>query len=124
MEGTKIRNFTDLEAWKAAQALAVHVYSLTKKYPKDEIFGIVNQMRRAAVSVPSNIAEGFSRGSAKEKAQFYAIAKGSATELHAQLLLSKEINYISGSDLKMSEELMVHTNKLLTGLLRYTKGLS
>jgi len=118
---TKIQNFTDLDAWKAGHALAIGVYQLTKKFPKDELFGITNQMRRAAVSVTSNIAEGFSRNFPKEKTQFYSIAKGSLTELESQMLISRDVGLISISEFSGMEQLIRQTNKLLTGLLRYTR---
>ncbi|MDO8551989.1 MAG: four helix bundle protein [bacterium] len=120
---TKIQNFTDLDAWKAGHALAVSVYQLTKKFPKDELFGITNQMRRAAVSVTSNIAEGFSRSFPKEKTQFYSIAKGSLTELESQMLISRDVGLISAREFSDVEQQIRQTNKLLTGLLRYTRTL-
>jgi len=122
-ERAKIKNFTDLEAWKTAHKLVIEIYKLTKKYPPSEQFGIVNQMRRAAVSITSNIAEGFSRTSPKEKTQFYAIAKGSLTEIENQLLISRDIYYLSSEDFERIEKDVRQTNKLLTGLLKYTKGI-
>ena len=77
----RIKSFTDLIAWQEAHKLALIVYKTTKKFPENEKFGLVSQMRRSAVSITSNIAEGFSRVSKKEKLQFYAIARGSLTEL-------------------------------------------
>lgn len=77
----KIQSFTDLNAWKEGHLLVILVYKITKSFPKDELFGIVNQMRRCAVSITSNIAEGFSRQTFKEKVQFYCISLGSLTEL-------------------------------------------
>ena len=122
--GNKIRNFTDLEAWKASHALAINVYRITKQFPKEELFGIVSQMRRAAVSIVSNIAEGFSREFPKEKTQFYAIAKGSATELHTQVLISRDVGYMKAVEYQDFEKQISQVNKLITGLLRYTRNLS
>jgi len=85
----------DLDAWKSSMELAVKVYELTDKFPKTEIFGLTNQMRRAAVSISSNIAEGAARQTNKEFTQFLYIALGSNSELETQLLLAKEIGYIS-----------------------------
>jgi len=119
----KIQNFTDLEAWKVAHHLVIGIYKLTQKYPHVEQFGIVNQMRRAAVSITSNIAEGFSRASLREKAQFYAIAKGSLTEIENQLLISRDIRYISSVDFELIEKDIRQTSKLITGLLKYTRGM-
>ena len=91
-QSNKIRRFTDLNAWKEGHKLVLMIYNFTKNFPKEEIFGLVSQMRRCSVSITSNIAEGFSRQSYKEKAQFYAISLGSVTELQNQLLIAKDID--------------------------------
>ena len=91
----KIRSFTDLVAWQDAHQLALHIYKVTDGFPKKEIFSLVDQMRRCSVSISSNIAEGFSRQTKKEKIQFYYTALGSLTELQNQLLIAKDIEYIS-----------------------------
>src|SRR3989344_6564204 len=82
----KIRSFTDLVAWKEAHNLAVSIYKVTDEFPGKEIYSLTDQMRRSATSIGSNIAEGFSRQSRKEKLQFYYTAKGSLTELQNHLL--------------------------------------
>ncbi|MDP3958015.1 MAG: four helix bundle protein, partial [bacterium] len=82
----KITSFTDLIAWQEANRFAVFIYSLSKGFPKEEKFSLTDQLRRAAVSVSSNIAEGFARNSRKDKLQFYTIAKGSLFEVHSQSL--------------------------------------
>src|SRR3989344_5276169 len=89
----KIQSFTDLEAWKRGHALTLEIYKITKTFPKEELFGLTSQIRRSALSITSNIAEGFSRKSSKEKIQFYFIALGSTTELQNQLLLSRYIAF-------------------------------
>ena len=94
-EGSEIKSFTDLIAWQLGHGLALRVYSLSQNFPKEEQFGLTNQIRRAAVSVSSNIAEGFSRYSQKEKIQFYTLALGSLTEIQSQLLLARDLSYIS-----------------------------
>src|SRR3989344_8006674 len=115
MEGrSKIHSFKDLEAWKQGHVLVLSIYRITKKYPSNEQFGITNQMRRAAVSVTSNIAEGFSRVSSKEKAQFYAIAKGSLTEIESQVLISRDLGYISSVDFEQIEEEIEQARRLIT----------
>ncbi|MBI4599730.1 four helix bundle protein [Candidatus Uhrbacteria bacterium] len=76
-----MRSFTDLKAWQEGHTLVLKIYKITQSFPKEEQFGLTNQLRRAAVSLTSNIAEGFGRGSYKEKAQFYSIALGSLTEV-------------------------------------------
>ncbi len=88
-ESRKIRSFTDLNAWKEGHKLVLEIYKFTQKFPKEEQFGLTNQLRRAVVSFTSNIAEGFSRNSYKEKLQFYSMALGSLTEVQNQLLVGK-----------------------------------
>jgi len=116
----KIQKFTDLHAWQEGHKLVLIVYEETEKFPDKEKFGITNQLRRAAVSITSNIAEGFSRRSSKEKNRFYCVAQASLVELENQFIISKDINYLS-KDLfeKISGQLLI-TNKLLSGLLRAT----
>ena|SRR3989344_7506390 len=117
----KIRSFKDLEAWKYGHALVLSIYRVTNRYPKNEQFGITNQMRRAAVSITSNIAEGFSRQSSKEKCQFYSIALGSLTELQNQLLISKDIGYLAEADFQKIDGESLSTQKLIHGLLKYVR---
>jgi len=118
----KIERFTDLEAWKQGHGVVAAIYRLTQKFPKDEIFGITNQMRRAAVSITSNIAEGFSRRSPKEKTQFYSVAHGSLTELQNQLLVSRDVGYVSTEQYKGLEQQTVFIHKLINGLIKYQKN--
>jgi four helix bundle protein len=91
--------FEKLDVWQLAKQLVVKIYFLTKSFPADEKFGIVNQMRRAAVSVSSNIAEGSSRNSQKDQANFYGMAYSSLMELLNQLIISKELSWISSEEL-------------------------
>ncbi|MCX6735923.1 MAG: four helix bundle protein [Candidatus Parcubacteria bacterium] len=114
----KITSFTQLEVWKTGHKTVLDVYLITKKFPKEEIFGITSQMRRCAVSITSNIAEGFGRFSYKEKVQFYAIARGSITELQNQLLISKDIGYLSKSEFERIAKKTVDTHKMLQGLIK------
>lgn len=118
MESEKIYSFTDLKAWKQGHELVLFVYEKTKNFPQSEIFGITNQMRRAAVSITSNIAEGFSRGSNKDKAQFYSIALGSLTELQSQVYIARDVGFISNEDFLKMENLMIVVSKLINGLRR------
>ena len=96
-----IKSFTDLEAWKHGHHLVLKIYELTKEFPRDEVFGLVSQMRRCAVSITSNIAEGFSRRSDKEKLQFYSITLGSITELQNQLLICRDIGLMPESQFQV-----------------------
>jgi four helix bundle protein len=119
----KIRSFTDLRAWQEAHKLVLEIYKITKGFPKEELFGLVNQMRRAAVSITSGIAEGFSRQSYKDKAHFYSIAQGSNTELQNQLLIAKDVGYLASPDFQKAAEQSVTVHKLLNGLIKKSKTL-
>lgn len=114
----KIRSFEDLEVWKEARILVVAIYEVTKKFPKEEMFGLVNQMRRATVSVISNIAEGFSRKTSNEKFQFYSISSGSLVELHTQVIIAKDIGYVSDVESNGIINQINKIGRLLTGLKR------
>ena len=118
---TKIRSFTDLDAWKKGHKLILEIYKITKLFPKEEIFGLVSQMRRCAVSITSGIAEGFSRRSYKEKVQFYSIARGSLTELQNQLLIAKDVKYLHKTEFNDLARQTVIVHKLLNGLIKKSK---
>lgn len=120
-KGEKISSFTQLFAWQRGHQLVLLVYKLTRSFPKDELFGITSQMRRCAVSITSNIAEGFSRNSWKEKLQFYATALGSTTELQNQLLICRDVNYIQSSDFDVAANLSIEVNKIINGLIKKSK---
>jgi four helix bundle protein len=117
----KIKSFTDLDTWKEAHKLVIEIYKLTKDFPNEEKFGLVNQMRRAAVSITSNIAEGFSRQSLKEKVQFYFMSKGSNIELQNQLLIAKDVNYLNKEAFDGVAGQSVTVNKLINGLIKYCR---
>ena len=114
----KIKSFTDLITWQEAHELARAIYALTAKFPQEELYALTSQMRRAAVSTTSNIAEGFARKTPKEKIQFYFIALGSNTELQSQLILAKDVKYIPNETFESLLNQMVKVNKLLNGLIR------
>lgn len=120
-EPRKIKSFTDLNAWREAHALVLLVYKITKAFPKDEQFGLIDQIRRAVVSTTSNIAEGFSRNSYKEKVQFYSVALGSLTEVQNQLLIARDLGYIARDDFKNVAEKAITSNKILNGLIKSSK---
>ncbi len=111
----------DLHAWQESHALVIFIYQITKKFPKEEIFGIMNQMRRCAVSITSNIAEGFSRQSYKEKVQFYSIALGSVTELQNQLLIAKDVDFIDKIIATQALHMVIVSHKLINGLIKSCK---
>lgn len=114
----KIKSFTDLQAWKEAHALVLLIYKITKTFPKEELYSLIDQMRRCVVSITSNLAEGFSRQSKKEKIQFYSTARGSLTELQNQLLIARDINYVSKEDFDSLAEQTILVHKLINGLIR------
>lgn len=114
----KIKNFYDLEAWKKAHYLILEIYKITKEFPKEEKFGVTNQLRRAASSITANIAEGFARFHYKDKIRFYHQARGSNAEVQNFLLLSKDLQYI---DSRKCRQLVQDSNvvsMLLNGLIR------
>src|SRR3989338_4291068 len=116
-----IRSFTDLDAWKEGHRLVLAIYSVTKNFPKEEQFGLTNQLRRAAVSITSNIAEGFSRNSFLEKVQFYSTALGSTTETQNQLLIARDVNYLSAGKFQEIALQTVKVNKIINGLIKKSK---
>lgn len=117
----KIESFTDLNTWKEAHKLVVAIYKITDLFPPKEIYSLVDQIRRCSVSISSNIAEGFSRQGKKEKLQFYYTSKGSLTELQNQLLISKDVGYLSKDEFNSLAEQTVVVSRLLTGLIRSLK---
>ncbi len=122
-ESRKIKSFTDLNAWKEGHKLVLMVYDITKQFPKEEQFGLTIQLRRAGVSFTSNIAEGFSRNSYKEKSQFYSMALGSLTEIQSQLLVAKDIGYITKEVFNKIAEQTVVINKITNGLIKRSKSI-
>jgi len=106
----------ELDVWRTSMALAVDIYTLTKQLPDSERFGLIGQMRRAAVSVPSNIAEGAARGSSAEFARFLMIARGSVAELETQLELAERLDLLSGH--AAAGEKLQAVRQMLTGLIR------
>ncbi len=117
-----LKEFTDLDAWKKSHEVVLLTYKATKQFPKEELFGIVNQMRRAAVSAESNIAEGFGRNTAKDKQHFFAIAKGSLLELQSQSITSRDLEYITEEEYLKMREALLHAIRLCAGLVRSTNA--
>lgn len=110
-------NYQKLEVWKKSMELVTNVYALVKKLPKEETFALSDQMRRAAVSMPSNIAEGQSRGT-KEFIQFLKVARGSQSELETQLLICERLNYLTRGDIESSLNLLEEISKMVSSLIR------
>jgi len=119
--GEKITSFKDLVAWQEGHKLVLLVYTLTKKFPADERFALIDQLRRAVVSITSNIAEGFSRKTASDKASFYQIALGSLTEVENQMIIAKDLGYIAQNDFDGFNEQFIICSKLIHGLVKSTR---
>lgn len=115
-------NYQDLEVWQACRKLVKEVYLVSKDFPKEETYGLTSQSKRAAISVISNIAEGIGRNHTKDALQFFYISRGSLFETEAQLIISKDLDYISEKEL--NRLLMQSTNckKLLNGFINYHKA--
>ncbi len=107
-----------LDVWKAGMELALGIYKITKEFPPEEKFGLTTQMRRAAVGIPSNIAEGSARQGKKEFKNFLSIAQGSLSELDTQLELSFLLEYVNPKKFQELDNLMIRIDKMLTGLIR------
>ncbi|MCX7647345.1 MAG: four helix bundle protein [Elusimicrobiales bacterium] len=105
-EEDKIKSYEKLKIWQDSIIFVKNIYKLTEKFPKEEMFGIISQIRRASISVPSNIAEGWTRRHTKEYMNFLSISLGSLSEVHTLLVISKEIGYISDKDIsEVSDEI-------------------
>lgn len=114
----KIRSFTDLHAWQEAHRFVLMIYRTTELFPKDEQYGLVSQLRRAAVSITSNIAEGFTRRSVKEKKQFYCMALSSLTEIQNQIILAQDIVYMSSQTFREISQQSIRVSKLINGIIK------
>ncbi|MEI7751259.1 MAG: four helix bundle protein [Candidatus Omnitrophota bacterium] len=110
--------FKKLLAWQRSYHLALEIYQELKRYPKEEQFALVSKMRRAALSVPANIAEGYERKSRKDYVHFLRIAKGSLSELETYLLFSRDLGYLPGSRFQEMEQIRSEVGRILTGLVR------
>lgn len=113
-----IRSYRDLSAWKRGRELSLAVYRATQRFPNDERFGLTAQVRRSAVSVPSNIAEGYGRGRAADYARFLRVARGSLFELETQLLLSLDLGYLEIDAHDQLQALINECARPLSGLIR------
>ncbi len=113
--------YQDLDVWKKARSLVKTIYVMTGKFPDAEKFGLTSQMRRSAVSIPSNIAEGCGRLNSKETIHFLHIARGSAFELETQVFLSLDLGYLSDSETNSVINEITECKKLLNGFINYYK---
>jgi four helix bundle protein len=112
----KIESFQDLLVWQKAMDFVVECYRLTKRYPADEQYGLTSQLRRAAVSVPANIAEGFGRWHSKEFVRFLLSANGSLKEVETHLLISNRLGLLSSEDLETCMKTSTEIGRMLTSL--------
>lgn len=113
---TYLKSYKDLIVWQKSMDLAEEIFRLTNLFPKSELYGIVLQMRKASVSIPSNIAEGYGRKYRKEFSQFISISYGSAQELETQLILSERLKFAKASEFIKSRALLVEVSKMIMSL--------
>jgi four helix bundle protein len=114
-----MRNFRELKVWHKAHQLTLDVYAATKTFPRDELYGLTSQIRRAAVSIGANIAEGAGKNSSAEFGRFLQIALGSASELEYHLLLSRDLDYLAAEIYHRLSQNAVETKKMLSGFGQY-----
>jgi len=114
----KIRNFRDLEVWKLGKEIVLGIYRATALFPKDEVYGLTAQMRRASVSIPSNVAEGFNRVHNKEYRQFLYVALGSCAELETQVEIAGDLGYLDQMEYRRSVEQLDHETRMLRNLIK------
>jgi four helix bundle protein len=111
--GERMKDFRQLKVWQKAHQLALRIYQVTASFPRDEIYGLTSQMRRAATSIPANLAEGCGRNSDAELARFSSMAAGSASELEYHLLLARDLNLIPLNDYPLLAEQVVEIKRML-----------
>jgi len=112
-----VKDFKELRVWQKAHALTLEIYQATKSFPRDEIYGLISQMRRAAVSVCANIAEGCGRRSDGELTRFLQIARGSASELEYHLLLARDLKLLANDAYQSFEKQLIEVQRMLTSLV-------
>lgn len=119
--GDGIKDFRDLEVWQVGHNFVLEIYKITKQFPKEEVYGLINQLRRASLSITSNIAEGFSRYHYKDKIRFYHNACGSVSEVKNYLILSCDLGYIKEEKAGILMDEAERILKLINGLIRSTE---
>lgn len=118
MTRTASKTFKDLVVWQEGHKLVLIIYKLTKAFPREEQFALTSQLRRAAVSITSNIAEGYGRRQPKDKEHFYQMAKGSLDEVANQVQIARDLGYMSGDQADVIDQQQESVSKLLSALLR------
>ena len=117
-----MRDFRELKVWEKAHRLTLDVYRVTREFPREELYGLTSQIRRAAASIGANIAEGAGKNSRPEFARFLQIALGSASELEYHILLAHDLGYLTADSHEMLFAQVVETKRMLTGFVRYLYG--
>lgn len=117
----KITSYKELIVWKKSMDLVREIYLITEQFPKNEVYGLASQMQRAAVAIPSNIAEGYLRGHRKEYVQFLSVALGSAAELETQLLICKSLSKFNTINFSIGESLLTEVMKMLYVMIKKVK---
>jgi four helix bundle protein len=117
-----VQSYRDLVAWNKAMELVAEIYRMTRDFPKEELFGLTSQIRRAAVSIPSNIAEGKGRLSKGEFRQFLGNARGSLAELETQILIAQDLHYMREAEANRSLAMVEEVGKVINGLLSAVKN--
>ncbi len=117
-ENRKIRNFRDLEIWKKGIEIVKDAYTTTRSFPRDEVFGLTSQMRRSAVSIPSNVAEGFNRFHDKEYQHFLYVALGSCAELETQVEIAAELKYLGANAKATILEKLDHESRMIRNMVK------
>jgi len=113
-----VLHYRELVAWQKAMDLVAEIYRITRSFPREELYGLTNQIRRAAVSVPSNIAEGQGRGAGSAFAQFLRIAKGSLQEVETQLLISERLGFVAEQEVSRIFDISQEVGRVILGLIR------
>jgi len=113
-----MNSYRDLIVWKKSMSLVTNIYQLTAKFPEDEKFGLISQIKRSSISIPSNIAEGYGRNYRKDYSRFLQIARGSLYESQTQLEIAINLNFITAKDLKEINDLSIEVEKMLNSLIK------
>ena len=116
---SKVETYRDLDVWKQTKDLVTEIYRITKAFPKDEQFGLTNQLRRAAVSIPSNIAEGCGRNHFKDSIQFFFVSRGSLYEIETQIIIAFDLGYLTESEQTNIINKIKSCKRLLNGFINY-----
>jgi four helix bundle protein len=118
-----MKNYKELAVWQKAVSLSIEMYKMTKCFPDVEKFGLTSQLRRAATSIPANVAEGWGRGSTKEYIQFLMIARGSIMELETHCIIARKLSYLSSEQLDAMQTGIEEVGKMLNGLIQSLRAL-